>query len=720
MVGPRPQYRTALPLAGLLLLAGCAAPAPWQVIDNVLTHEPPAPHVPATVRALLARPLHAREAAPVFDAAVPEALRRLAEPASALPGPLEPHLAALAEAQRALRGARRGAPVDAGALLLELESAPPSAAAQRQLAAGYDPQALERATALFLQAVAGLARARPALQGPARFDSPVGTVSVGTPGDDEHGPEAAVILDPGGNDTYERAPVTGDGVSVIVDYGGDDDYRGSDVAIQGLSAILDLAGNDRYESGGPGWGAALGGVSVLVDYAGNDAYESGVFAQGAAAAGLGALLDLGGDDTYRLRALGQGLGLAGGTGLLWDRAGNDSYAASGLRDRFARGGGLSFAQGAALGVRTALPGGIGILRDDAGNDSYAAQMFAQGMGYYYGLGLLWERAGSDRYTAVRYAQGNGAHVAVGVLRDESGDDRYDMTVGVGQGMGLDLAVGALADLGGDDRYAAPALAQAAATANGVGILDDSGGSNEWRMDQGNGWGRAEGWRGLPSVGLLRFDAARASFLLAGKPAGAPKVEPAAARATGTERRCPAPPGVPPDAGLPLADALRSLGPGFVSGRVDAGAYAQVLWRLRTQPGPALAELPADDFDVMWALGTALRCALEGADDSQARDMHNAFADMLAAQPASPFALPIAQALRARPAPNAAMRRMLGLLAAHPSCDVRAEALLLQRWAEAAQAALGSSCWRLQAAGLRVLDELGVAPRSAGAVPPFLR
>src|SRR5574341_2399264 len=91
MSGSKPQYRTALPLAGLLLLAGCAAPAPWQVIDNVLRHEPPAPHAPSMVRDLLARPLDAREAAPIFDRAVPGALRRLAEPADALPGPLEPH-----------------------------------------------------------------------------------------------------------------------------------------------------------------------------------------------------------------------------------------------------------------------------------------------------------------------------------------------------------------------------------------------------------------------------------------------------------------------------------------------------------------------------------------------------------------------------------------------------------------------------------------------------
>ena len=71
-------------------------------------------------------------------------------------------------------------------------------------------------------------------------------------------------------------------------------------------------------------------------------------------------------------------------------------------------------------MRAALGGGTGILRDDAGHDEYVAEMFAQGVAYYYALGLLWDRAGDDRYRAARYAQGNGVHQAVGVLRDEAG------------------------------------------------------------------------------------------------------------------------------------------------------------------------------------------------------------------------------------------------------------------------------------------------------------
>jgi len=193
---------------------------------------------------------------------------------------------------------------------------------------------------------------------------------------------------------------------------------------------------------------------------------------------------------------------------------------------FGREGGLSFAQGAASGYRgepgdhPALGGGIGILRDERGDDEYVAEMFAQGLGYYYGVGLLWDGGGNDRYRAVRYAQGNGAHQAVGVLRDEAGDDRYELAVGVGQGMGLDLAVGALLDAAGNDAYQAGLLAQGSATANGIGLLADGGGDDLWRMTQGTdlrSWGHAEWYCGLPSAGLFLHQG-RAQFDRAGAPA----------------------------------------------------------------------------------------------------------------------------------------------------------------------------------------------------------
>ena len=688
--------RAPLATAFALLLVGCATPQPMQVIDNLLRHEGPTPASPPLVRELLARPLAAQDAAAIFERSVPAPVAQLAAPVAASPGlPIElnvlldPYVAELAEAQRTLRGALPRH--------TRLPAALPTPELQRTIAAQIDSSALQRATALFLAANARLTRALrsagPRVLFPAdgaRIVFDAGVIVIGTPGDDSH----------------ELSTLTDGKVSVIIDPGGNDRYSGSDIVLHGLAALIDLGGDDRYESNGPAWGAAVGGVSLLVDVAGDDVYEAGEFGLGAALAGLGAVIDLAGNDRYRLRAFGQGLGLARGTGLLWDLSGHDRYVAGGLPDPFERGGSLSFAQGVAVGVRMGQGGGIGILRDDAGDDVYEAELFAQGTGYYYALGLLWDRAGNDRYRAVRYAQGNGVHEAVGVLRDDSGNDAYELTVGVGQGMGLDLAVGVLADLSGDDRYLAPTLAQGAATANGVGIIADAGGHNEWRLGQKLGWGHAEWARGLPSVGVVLADAPRND-------------SPPTHEAEGAGV-CPAEPGSPP-AAMPLAQALRSLGPGFAGGRIEeGGAYARALYELRARTRAALAGLPAADFEVLWPLGATLRCALEGAGAEHAMLMWDAFEDVLRDDLATPYAGAIAAALRARPAPAAQMDRLVHRLAAHASCAVRAAALSLDDSVGAAQAALRSTCWRLQARALRLLEKRGVAPADLSAVPPFLR
>ena len=502
-------------------------------IDEALEGRLSPPYTPALARDLLARPAAAADAAAIFAQAVPPELARLAgsPPAPRANGAavdirelLDPYLRELAEAQAALRAAMRGAPIDDADVLPSLRKQFPSAEWLGPLAQAVDADALRRANALFIGATLRFAAALRAHAGhmrfpeqPESFVAEVGIVHIGGMGDDEHGPDAAVIVDPGGNDRYRRGPAVGGAVSVIFDLGGNDRYSGSDLALDGFSAIVDLAGDDEYRMEGPGIGAAIGGASLVLDLAGNDLYEADLFGIGAGALGLGAVIDLAGDDRYRVRAGGEGLGILGGVGLLWDRAGNDRYSAGGLPDLYDRGGGVSMAQGAGYGLRPHYGGGIGLLRDDAGDDVYEAQMFAQGVAYWYAAGLLWDRAGNDTYRAVRYAQGNGVHLAAGTLRDESGDDRYELTVGVGQGMGLDLAVGVLYDGAGNDEYRGPNLVQGSATDNGVGILFDAGGRDRWLADlpQG-GWGSAAPSRGRPSIGLLLYEPANASFERSGK------------------------------------------------------------------------------------------------------------------------------------------------------------------------------------------------------------
>jgi hypothetical protein len=734
-------------------------PDALSVIDNILRYDttvPPA--APPMVRELLAQPLAAVDADALFQRALPSALRRFADEASAparvddaggariaIRDLVDVYVGELAAAQELLRAAVRGKPVDIEAVLRELGGDLPSAERLQAISAAVDPAALDRANNAFLNATARFVRILREVAGRIEFpdrlqeyDSAVGIVVLGTRGNDVYEPGAAVIVDPGGDDTYMRAPAVGGAVSVIVDLGGNDGYRGSDVAVQGFSAIVDFSGNDRYAMSGPGLGAAVAGASVLLDFAGDDSYEAQLFGEGAAAFGLGALIDLGGNDSYRLRAGGQGFAAAGGAGLLWDRGGNDTYTAAGLADEFDRGGGLSWAQGAAYGYRTMLGGGVGILRDDSGDDAYEAQMFAQGAGYYYSLGLLWDGAGADRYRAVRYAQGTGVHEAVGVLCDESGDDRYELGVGVGQGMGLDLGVGALFDGGGDDRYDAPALAQGTATDNGFGILVDAGGADRWSIGADeHAWGRA-GWaRGLPTVGVLLYDPARVVFEREGKPF---QTSPESAQTGGPMAMLPAvqgPPGKPRCAtadpaasggGLPLAESLRRLEPGFTGGTFDAPAYAEVQRRLTESLEASIAELPVDDFDVLYPFSLALGCALADASPGNAARIWDQMEKVLVKDPATPFAGAITAALRGRRAPEPQMQRILDLLDAHPRCGVRAAALSL-RYAAAgeapraaaplAQAALGSPCWRLQTQALAVLKRLGAAPGSGAKLPSFL-
>ena len=504
-------------------------PDALRVIDNLLEHGRPAPPAtPRLVRELLARPLDAIDAERIFRAAVPPALLSIERH----PGgeALATYIADLAEAQRLLRAATR--PFDDEALLRALSEGLPSSA---QLLAIGEVR-VEQATSLFVEATARFAsRVRDVSMPPGSFESAIGTVVIGTRGNDRHAPGAALIIDPGGDDAYERAPARGGAVSVIVDLGGNDRYTGSDVAIRALSAIVDLAGDDRYEMQGSGLGAAIAGASLLLDFAGNDTYSAKYFGLGAAALGFGALLDLAGDDAYRIEAWGEGFGLANGTGLLWDRRGNDRYSAGGIPDLFERGAGLSGAQGASFGARGRLGGGIGMLRDDEGDDVYEAQMFAQGSGYYYALGLLWDRAGADKYQAHRYAQGNAAHQAVGVLRDDAGDDSY-FADWYAQGMGLDVAVGVLFDAAGADSFFARGVSQGTATANGLGLIVASAGRFAIATDT-TAWGEAQWLRGLPSVGVLLHDEG-ARFSRSGKPVAPPGPGTPLAVQPATPQTCP--------------------------------------------------------------------------------------------------------------------------------------------------------------------------------------
>lgn len=694
------------------------------IVHNLLAHEaPPPPATPPLLDSLFADPLLASD--------VPQLWRRLAPaalPAFFEPPPLVAHdfekllsryLAELAEAQRMLREATQ--PFGEAQLARALEDGLP-ARLFPVVVRKVDAPALARANDFFLRATARFVRELRAgglrFPEPRQFDSPIGRVVIGGPGADRHGAGAALVVDPGGDDRYERAAALGGAVSVIVDLAGNDDYGGSDLAVRSFSALVDVQGDDRYRMTGPGLGAAIGGASLLVDYAGNDTYEARFFAQGAAALGVGALIDAAGDDRYTVQAFGQGYGFTGGTGVLWDRAGNDAYTAGGLPDAWKRGGGIAFAQGAASGDRTPLGGGVGLLRDDSGDDRYEAQMFAQGTGYYYALGLLWEGGGSDLYRAVRYAQGIGVHQALGVLRDESGADRYRLAVGVGQGMGLDMATGLLLDAAGDDEYEAGAFAQGAGTGNGVGLLVDRAGDNRFAITtpDEHAWGHAEWQRGLPTVAALVRDNAPSSFRRAGVPA-----KPPPPRVVRAAEDAPTPcPDIRPARDAERKNflaALLQVALRLPGGDPDPATYAAVLRRLIDDPAGAAAEVPLGNFTLMHALGDTLQCALLAASDAEAREMSLAFDGMLA-EPRNPALGVVAYALQRRPGPAATMEKLHAALRSSPRCSLQALAMRSASESEAHRA-LASPCWRLQAAAYERLQSLGAAhPQDAERLRAF--
>lgn len=179
------------------------------------------------------------------------------------------------------------------------------------------------------------------------------------------------LYDAGGDNAYEvqggvaQGAALGDGgVGVLWSGAGHDTYLGDSVAQgstdAGLQAttttippagpepgrgtgatgpashgfLLEAGGNDRYEitpSSQLGQAGARGGVGLLLDWEGDDTYEAthASFTQGSGTGsyGIGYLLEAGGHDRYHATNQTQGYGHSGGTGLLFDVNGWDTYRA---------------------------------------------------------------------------------------------------------------------------------------------------------------------------------------------------------------------------------------------------------------------------------------------------------------------------------------------------------------------------------------------------------
>ncbi|MBC8450885.1 HEAT repeat domain-containing protein [bacterium] len=343
------------------------------------------------------------------------------------------------------------------------------------------------------------------------IETDAGLIVIGGPGATAYHRTCAIIIDLGGNDTYEQ-PASGrwelHPFSIVVDVAGDDTYSGGDHALGagfgGVGVLVDIEGDDSYASGSFSIGSGLFGVGILLDKGGNDHYVGDTCVQGAGAFGIGIQLDESGNDSYHAALFSQAVGFVKGFGVLYDSLGNDIYFAGGkytdeIRyfDHF-----LSLSQGFGFGWRPDASGGIGLLVDSAGNDVYVSDIFGQGSSYWFSVGGLVDFEGNDQYISYQYAQGAATHITAAALVDCAGDDNY-VSKGVSQGCGHDLAVGILHDLAGDDNYICHDLSQAAGNANGIGILLDDGGNDTYSVrnsDKTHGYGNLR--RDYASVGVL--------------------------------------------------------------------------------------------------------------------------------------------------------------------------------------------------------------------------
>ena len=308
---------------------------------------------------------------------------------------------------------------------------------------------------------------------------------IGGPGPNHYKGDYSLIIDLGGDDTYELSRRPNFENQIIIDLGGNDKYFAlEDYALAcgyfGYSVLIDQTGNDLYQGKNFSVGCGFFGCGLLWDQVGNDTYIGDQFTQGAGGFGIGILKDDGGNDRYEAARASQGFGFVRGVGALLDASGSDNYFAGGKYKELLGLSGeiryMSESQGYATGLRPDLSGGMGFLFDYDGDDSYNVDMFGQGSSYWWGLGALVDFKGNDRYLAQQYAQGAGVHMSLGCLVDSSGNDFY-FSKGVSQGCGHDLGAGMLFDLSGNDNYVAADGSQAYGSANGFGILVDGQGND---------------------------------------------------------------------------------------------------------------------------------------------------------------------------------------------------------------------------------------------------
>ena len=318
------------------------------------------------------------------------------------------------------------------------------------------------------------------------MNTPFGAIILGTSGDDSYtDPEAMLLMDPSGNDTYNGKVAASlaynKPIGVLIDVAGNDTYTADNMAgatqgsgIMGTGILFDLAGDDTYTAVRLSQAYALLGTGILFEGNGTDKYTIDVSGQSAALYGFATLADISGNDTYRALAHAQASASNRSMAFLVDTDGNDTYYVE--PDKQGSYAGLSYSdypdkngnwsQGCGFGNRAIVSGGIsgGIagLIDLQGSDTYTGGIWVMGVGYWSGIGYLLDTDGNDVYTSCYYSQASTAHYGVGILNDIGGDDVHTLTrsnykesapaSGASIGCVYDHGIGTFINDGGNDSY----------------------------------------------------------------------------------------------------------------------------------------------------------------------------------------------------------------------------------------------------------------------------
>ncbi|MBI4835537.1 MAG: hypothetical protein HY811_12060 [Planctomycetes bacterium] len=258
-------------------------------------------------------------------------------------------------------------------------------------------------------------------------------------------------------------------VSTVIDWSGDDSYLADEktpcaqgAGILGYGFLFDHGGNDTFRAFDNAQGMCYFGVGFLWVDGGDDSFEGRYAAQGSASFGVAGLVKSGGSDKYYACYTSQGFGFTGGYGFLIDRDGNDTYIAEPYKLFSPAKGGhdnmrnYNFCQGAGWGQRGdlsgghSMAGGTGILQDLSGDDSYQCGVYGQATGYWYGTGILHDKKGNDKYEGSFFVQSGTAHMGLTMFLDEEGNDTYHVWHAISLAGAHDLSVSWFIDKGGDD------------------------------------------------------------------------------------------------------------------------------------------------------------------------------------------------------------------------------------------------------------------------------